>query len=211
MKIFKEVSLADSLSVLNALLGFSALAHAVYDFEKSFKFFYLSLIADGLDGWVASKTEKSKLGKELDSLADTVSFSLYPAFIIFLKDEKLFVFSSILLAFSILRLARFNVLNSRNFLGVPTSINAIFLTSLVRIGMSFEVLAICVLFFSVLMISDLEYRRIEGVPLIPLGLLLLLAILFVEICYVLIALSLIYIIYPGVKTCEKLLQHLRRV
>ncbi|MEM1579389.1 MAG: CDP-alcohol phosphatidyltransferase family protein, partial [Archaeoglobaceae archaeon] len=70
MKIFREVSLADSLSILNALFGFSALVYAIYDFEKSFTFFYLALIADGLDGFVASKTEKGKLGKELDSLAD---------------------------------------------------------------------------------------------------------------------------------------------
>ncbi len=76
MKIFREVSLSDSQTVLNALFGFSAISYAIYDFEKSFAFFYLALIADGIDGWIASKTERSKIGSELDSLADADSFGL---------------------------------------------------------------------------------------------------------------------------------------
>ncbi|MEM4523739.1 MAG: CDP-diacylglycerol--serine O-phosphatidyltransferase [Archaeoglobaceae archaeon] len=210
MRIFKEVSLADSFSVLNALLGFSAIICAVKDLERSFTFFYFSLIADGLDGWIASKTEKGKLGKELDSLADAISFSLYPAFIVFLKDPNLFAFSSLLLAFSILRLARFNVLSLRDFLGIPTSISAILVTSLVRINASSEIIAILIIIFSILMISDINYRRVQGIKLVPLGILTLLAIPFLEVCYILIVLSLSYAIHPGVFLCGRLLQHLRR-
>ncbi len=211
MKIFKEVSLADSLSVLNALLGFTALVYAIYDYEKSFAFFYFALISDGLDGWIAKKTEKSKIGKELDSLADCISFSVYPAFIVSLKNPNLFAFSSLLLAFSILRLARFNILDLNDFLGIPTSVNAILVTSLLRINASQEILAFTMFTFSFLMICDLRYKRVRGLPLIFLGLLLVLAIFIVEICYLLIAISILYAIYPGVCLCGKYLLRLRRV
>lgn len=211
MRIFREVSLADSISVLNALFGFSALIYAIYDYEKSFAFFYFALISDGLDGWIAEKTEKSRLGKELDALADCVSFSVYPAFLVSLVNPDLFFLSSLMLSFAILRLARFNVLNLRDFLGIPTSVNAIMVTSLVRLKASQEVLAILMLIFSILMISDLEYKRIRGASLIFFGVLLILAVFFIEVCYLLIAISLIYAALPGVSVCGRYLLRSRQV
>ncbi|MCQ4152739.1 MAG: CDP-diacylglycerol--serine O-phosphatidyltransferase [Archaeoglobi archaeon] len=203
MKIFREVSLADSLTVLNALFGFSAVAYAIYDFEKSFTFFYLALIADGIDGWAASKTEKSKIGRELDSLADAVSFGVYPSLVMFITDIHLFAFASLFLAFSILRLARFNVLSAEGFLGIPTSVSAIAVTSLIRLGQPFEVLAISAVVLSILMVSDLQYPRLRGIYLAIPGVFLLLAIFYVEFCYVLLVSVTLYALYPVLESWRK--------
>ncbi|MFN3384224.1 MAG: CDP-diacylglycerol--serine O-phosphatidyltransferase [Archaeoglobaceae archaeon] len=210
MRIFREVSLADSLTVLNALLGLTALVYSIYDYEKCFTFFYFALIADGLDGWIASKTERGRLGKELDSLADTISFSVFPAFLIALKHPEIFALSSLLLAFSILRLARFNVISSQDFIGVPTTVSAIMVTSLIRLDFPLELITIAVLVFSILMISDFRYPRIKAVKLAPIGILLVFATLYPEICYLFILISLLYASYPGVKRCEKLLLRSKR-
>lgn len=198
MKIFREVSLADSLTVLNALLGFSAIAYSLYDFEKSFALFYLALIADGLDGWVASKTEKSRIGKELDSLADSISFGIYPALTMVIFNNSLFAFASLFLAFSILRLARFNVLNLEGFVGIPTSVSAIVMTSLLRLQQSFEILAFASVILAILMVSDLRYPRIRGALLVVSGVFILLSIFYIEFCYILLLGASLYILYPVV-------------
>lgn len=198
MKIFREVSLADSLTVLNALFGFSAIAYSIHDFEKSFIFFYLALISDGLDGWIASKTEKSRIGKELDSLADSISFAIFPAIVMFIYDISLFAFASLFLAFSILRLARFNVLSAEGFLGLPTSISAIAITSLIRLQLPLEVLTVSAIILSILMVSDLNYPRVRNTYIVIPGIFLLLAIFYVESCYFLLLLVLLYIFYPMV-------------
>ncbi|MDK2796364.1 MAG: archaetidylserine synthase [Archaeoglobaceae archaeon] len=199
MRIFREVSLADSLTVLNALFGFSAIAYAIHDFEKCFAFFYFALIADGLDGWVASKTEKSKLGRELDSLADAISFAVFPAIAMFVYNPSLFAFSSLFLAFSILRLARFNVLNYEDFLGIPTSVSAIAITSLLRLKQPLELVALTSLILSVLMVSDVRYPRIRiSYPIVP-AIFILLAIFYSEVCYILLLLIILYAIYPAVR------------
>ncbi|MCS7143717.1 MAG: CDP-diacylglycerol--serine O-phosphatidyltransferase [Archaeoglobaceae archaeon] len=203
MRIFREVSLADSLTVLNALFGFSAIAYAIHDFEKSFALFYLALISDGLDGWIASKTEKSRIGKELDSLADSISFGIFPAVAMIVYNISLFAFSSLFLAFSILRLARFNILSLEGFLGIPTSVSAIAITSLVRIQQPFEVIATTSVILSILMISDLNYPRLKGVYLTIPGIFLLLAIFYLEFCYLLLLSVIIYTLYPVVDLWKK--------
>lgn len=203
MRIFQEVSLADSLTVLNALFGFSAIAYAIHEFEKSFTFFYLALLSDGLDGWIASKTEKSRIGKELDSLADSISFGVFPAVTMIVYDISLFAFSSLFLAFSILRLARFNILSLEGFLGIPTSVSAIVVTSLLRLQQPFEMIAIASVILSVLMISDLKYPRPKGAYLIIPGIFLLFAIFYIEFCYLLLLITSIYILYPVVSLWRK--------
>ncbi|MCX8172302.1 MAG: CDP-diacylglycerol--serine O-phosphatidyltransferase [Archaeoglobaceae archaeon] len=203
MKIFREVSLADSLTVLNALFGFSAIAYAIHDFEKSFIFFYLALISDGLDGWIASKTEKSKIGKELDSLADSISFAIFPAVAMVISNIYFFAFASLFLAFSILRLARFNILNMEGFLGMPTSVSAIAITSLLRLQLPFELIVATSIIFSIMMISDLKYPRLNGVYLLIPGIILFLAIFYVDLCYFLLLCVVIYSLYPVVRVWRK--------
>lgn len=199
MKIFREVSLADSLTVLNALFGFTSITYLLlYGLRiEAFVLFYLSVFADGIDGFIASKTEKSPFGKELDSLADSISFGLFPAASIVVFDPNLFPAAALCVAFSILRLARFNTLHYEDFLGVPTVVSALLITSLVRIDAASGIIAILVVVSSVLMISDLPYPRIkDAVALIVVALLILASVILNELSYLIILIALIYMISP---------------
>lgn len=112
--------------------------------------FYLMLAAavfDFLDGMTARLLGAySEIGKQLDSLADMVSFGVLPGVIMFELLENSydhpmyrtwFVFSSSIFAFLIpafsgLRLAKFNIdtRQTSSFIGLPTPANALFIGSL---------------------------------------------------------------------------------
>jgi CDP-diacylglycerol--serine O-phosphatidyltransferase len=90
-----------------------------------------------MDGMAARLLDvKSEIGKELDSLADLVSFGLLPALIAFrlLKGSdypNLAYLSFLITLLSAYRLAKFNLdtRQSINFIGLPTPANAIFWSS----------------------------------------------------------------------------------
>ena len=94
---------------------------------------------DFADGFVARAVNAySELGKQLDSLADMVSFGVLPAYIMFaLIDERtthpiLPFLAFLIAAFSALRLAKFNIdtRQTQAFIGVPTPANALLISSL---------------------------------------------------------------------------------
>jgi CDP-diacylglycerol--serine O-phosphatidyltransferase len=105
-------------------------------------------VFDVFDGLVArAQGGGSKLGAELDSLADLISFGAAPAVMVFYqaggslpKDETypLTLLASVLLIVvaSAWRLAKFNVddRQTMGFLGLPTPANALFWVSLVAIA-----------------------------------------------------------------------------
>jgi CDP-diacylglycerol--serine O-phosphatidyltransferase len=90
---------------------------------------------DFLDGLAARILHvKSEIGKELDSLADVVSFGVLPGALVYVMLSILttnyFVplFGFIIPVFSALRLAKFNldIRQTESFLGLPVPANAIF-------------------------------------------------------------------------------------
>ncbi len=97
----------------------------------------LGAIFDFFDGFAARLLGvSSPVGKELDSLADVVTFGLVPAFIarsLFLQTElantyPLLAYLPLVIAlFSALRLAKFNVdtRQTHGFIGMPTPANAL--------------------------------------------------------------------------------------
>ena len=117
----------------------------------------LAAIFDFLDGMSARILKAySPLGKELDSLADVISFGLAPGLIMFklletshfgedvipdlqsnLSLGELFIVGSAFLipVFSALRLAKFNIdeRQTSSFIGLPTPANALFICSLALI------------------------------------------------------------------------------
>ena len=103
---------------------------------------FLSAIFDFFDGLASRVLQSfSGIGKDLDSLADMVSFGVLPAVImyqLFLHAHQIAGVSQwlnfvafLIPVFSALRLAKFNVdtRQSENFIGVPTPANAILIAS----------------------------------------------------------------------------------
>jgi CDP-diacylglycerol--serine O-phosphatidyltransferase len=109
------VQLPNGFTLFNLFCGIFAIVLASrQDFAKAALFVFLGGIADALDGRVARATGSgSRMGEELDSLVDAISFGFAPAMIMYFAVfntenwEWLFVF--IFTACAVLRLARFNV------------------------------------------------------------------------------------------------------
>lgn len=106
----------------------------------------LAMVFDFFDGFAARLLHvKSEMGKELDSLADVVSFGVVPSVLAFflIHDlvhgeggiatiqlwERVFMCVPLVIpAFSAYRLAKFNldVRQTQSFIGLPTPSNALF-------------------------------------------------------------------------------------
>ncbi len=92
----------------------------------------LAAILDFFDGFLARLLKVSgELGKQLDSLADLVTFGVAPSFMLYANAEMIngyARYSFILLAvFSAYRLAKFNIdtRQTTSFIGVPTPITGL--------------------------------------------------------------------------------------
>lgn len=130
------------------MAGFTAIIFSAYGFiYVSIWIFLFSLVMDFSDGLAARLLKaQSESGKQLDSLADLVSFGLYPAVVLFVILEKIhysfqpensvipFIPFIVLMipAAGALRLARFNLGKAqKNFRGLPIPAAALGLISLV--------------------------------------------------------------------------------
>ena len=136
-------NLITSLNLLTGVLGI------IWVFQENINdaliFVIIAAAFDFFDGFVARLLKvQSPEGKELDSLADMISFSAFPALFLFLylQNQELHIsaYTALLIApFSAMRLAIFNTddQQSDKFIGLPTPANAIFVTSLPLINPSF--------------------------------------------------------------------------
>jgi CDP-diacylglycerol--serine O-phosphatidyltransferase len=142
-----------SLNLLSGLIGVLALFNGQYAIATYS--IIISLIADFLDGFAARLLGvSSDIGKELDSLADVISFGLLPSCMMvfllcsaytqlslselstslnwdFYLNHPFILVGFLLAIFSAIRLAKFNIdtRQSDRFIGVPTPTNAMLVGS----------------------------------------------------------------------------------
>ncbi|HYC86565.1 MAG TPA: CDP-alcohol phosphatidyltransferase family protein, partial [Chryseosolibacter sp.] len=132
-------------------------------------FVWAACVFDFLDGFAARALKvTSAIGKELDSLADMVSFGVLPAVFMFKlieenasDTESLLRYSAVLIAaFSALRLAIFNVDETQrdSFKGLPTPANTLFITGLAFLPFTWNawMLVLVTVIFSLLLVSRIE-------------------------------------------------------
>ena len=111
------------------------------DFSLALLFIVAGAVFDFFDGMVARLLHvSSPIGKELDSLADDITFGFAPSAIIFsyLNTFHIHIFiipflAFVMAAFSALRLAKFNLdeRQALGFIGLPTPANALFWGALI--------------------------------------------------------------------------------
>jgi CDP-diacylglycerol--serine O-phosphatidyltransferase len=137
----------NSLTALNLLCGcISVLAFLGEEHFAGIMLILIAALADFLDGFVARLLKvQSELGKQLDSLADMVSFGFVPGVIVFKSlvgsnplnnnyleelnsQNYLPLFGFLITIFSGVRLAKFNIdtRQSNSFIGLPTPANTLF-------------------------------------------------------------------------------------
>lgn len=132
--------LPNTLTCLNLVTGsIGCISILRGDYEQAIYFVLIAGLFDFLDGFAARLLKvQSAIGKELDSLADMVSFGLLPALYLLVRiedhtDHPLLPYIALIVAaFSALRLAKFNIDESQSdkFIGLPTPANAIFIATL---------------------------------------------------------------------------------
>ncbi len=114
------------LTTCNIFCGVLAIIYPIYGLHL----ILLGAIFDFFDGFAARLFKAySPIGKDLDSLADMVTFGVAPAIMLYHFD---IYFALLLPIFSALRLAKFNndTRQTTSFLGLPTPANGIFWASL---------------------------------------------------------------------------------
>jgi len=170
---------------------FSGCIGIVFTFQENLVFaayaLFLAAIFDFFDGFAARVLQSfSGIGKDLDSLADMISFGLLPSAItyeLFLQAPQIDKVSHylnfiafLIPVFSALRLAKFNndSRQSENFIGLTTTANGILIASLPLIleqhpnlsrfilnpyGLACFVLVMCVLLVAEIPLMSLKFKN----------------------------------------------------
>lgn len=170
-------------NIVTCLNLFSGCIACVMAFEANYPwaafFIILSGVFDFFDGMLARLLgAHSPIGKELDSLADDISFGIAPALIVFslFKEvhypefligvkEYIPYLAFLIAVFSALRLAQFNIdeRQTSSFIGLPTPANAFFWAALTVGGYDFLTsshfnaiyLILLVILFSGLLVAEI--------------------------------------------------------
>lgn len=138
----------NTITSLNLLSGCFAMVYALNsNFKCAFLFIIAGAVFDFCDGLAARALKAySPMGKELDSLADMVTFGVAPAMILyrFQAESGFLIYLPLLIAvFSGLRLAKFNIdtRQSENFIGLATPSCALICGSLIYAAETYPQLA----------------------------------------------------------------------
>lgn len=173
-------NIPNTLTSCNLFSGCIAAYMAFHgNYKEALLFIVLGAMFDFFDGMTARLLHvSSPIGKELDSLADDITFGLAPAAIAFSLFKEVYYpdflmpvagimpYTAFLIAvFSGLRLAKFNIdeRQTSSFIGMPTPANALFWASLAVGGHSFLIsdnfnaiyLFVLVVVMSLLLVAEL--------------------------------------------------------
>ncbi|MFC4711923.1 CDP-diacylglycerol--serine O-phosphatidyltransferase [Planococcus dechangensis] len=161
---------ANTLTIGNMVLGGASLMATLSgNYSYSVLFIFIAAFLDRFDGMVARKyNQESELGKQLDSMADIISFGVAPALLIHqlaLQDFGVagMIFTVIYISCGAFRLARFNISESTGyFTGLPITAAGTVLT-LSYFGFSYwspAVYMFILLISALLMISTFTLRKV---------------------------------------------------
>lgn len=161
------------LTLSNLLTGTSGIIFLFTKPEWSPAWFvWLACVFDFLDGFAARALKvTSPIGKELDSLADIVSFGVFPSLFMFKLLENsgagsMAWFALMLAAAAAWRLAKFNTdtRQTMGFLGLPTPAHALFITGLPFL-LSFTGMDSIMLYAGLVSVFAMAWLMISELPL----------------------------------------------
>jgi CDP-diacylglycerol---serine O-phosphatidyltransferase len=163
-------------TILNAFCGFLSIVNASNGlFDVAAMFIIYATLFDLFDGFVARLLKTSSdFGVELDSLSDVISFGAAPSYLLYAVFFKQYggigiALSSLVMVFSAIRLARFNVElvghDKEKFHGLPTPITSITLCSyflfyhdkILNTELSTKIIFILTISLPLLMVSRFNY------------------------------------------------------
>lgn len=161
---------ADALTIANLSCGVLAVFAAMQgNSGAGFGLIGLAMVCDSLDGKVAAWTHHTgrEFGKQLDSLADLVSFGVAPVCLYFAMSPRSWLVIPPLLFFvacGMLRLARYNISTGKGFEGVPITVNGVLFPVLYLLSLAFpsslSAWPVAFLAMGLLMASSLKINRL---------------------------------------------------
>ena len=161
------------LTLGNLMLGMLSIIYTMDGrTQTALSLIFIAMLLDGLDGKLALRLNAgSELGKQLDSLADLVSFGVAPAVLLYSLSLQQFALTGLFVTLlfplaGAYRLARFNLGGKGGafFLGLPITIAG---GALVSMGYHSEIMSgwpaiSLTLLLTVLMISRIPYPSLKG-------------------------------------------------
>jgi len=193
--MIRILSLADIITITNAVLGFLALLMVFSNqLQIAASLILLGLLTDGLDGIVARHVRKSSIGEYLEAIADMVSLSIAPLVLLykiyydtFFSQQYLHLLFGIVLIFSlvcsIIRLSSFSLFKQKRFfLGLPTSASAIFLVLILFFKPNIWYILPILIIFSLAMISSILFPK-PGLKINLITAVLIIATIFLHNLY----------------------------
>lgn len=207
-KIPLKAFLPNYFTAFNIISGFTSLVLFSENYIfLSAVFLTLSSVFDVIDGFLARYfNASSRLGIELDSLADIVSFGVTPAYMIYYSLSSHSKISAILIATVYLvsgafRLARYNLQSSSvektNFKGLPiptAALTTVYLICLVAPEIEKKILfqfflLVQTTFISLLMVSEINYFSLATLKNLPPRRKMLLGVLIIPLILIVIITS----------------------
>ena len=163
----KLFTIPNIVTLFNLVSGMLAIIFISRNILISIGLIMLAIFFDALDGLIARKLKATSLiGKELDSLADVVSFGVAPAFLLAYNYSSIYFLLSTIVAIEYvclgaLRLAKFNIVGKKEYFeGTPITSQAAFVSSALIIFHKYLPLLLTAL-FSPLMISNFRYPNLK--------------------------------------------------
>lgn len=178
MKIQLVKSIPNMFTLGNLFCGFLSIGFAAGGQDKNAAILILiGMMLDSMDGRLARMLKAdSTLGKELDSLADIVSFGVAPSFLVYYTYFYQFELLGLIVAglfplFGAYRLARFNISSDKSslnyFIGVPITAAGGILALLTLFGGALPNIITTVVYTALcfLMVSRIRIPSLKEVPL----------------------------------------------
>lgn len=183
--------LPSAMTVLSVCAGLTSIRFALEHQPKAaMALIAAAAILDGLDGRVARILDaQSRMGEEIDSLADAVNFGVTPAIVLYVtlltNSPAGWVVILLYAVCVVLRLARFNALQDDGsqpaythefFVGMPAPAGAISMIGLIGLKLQFGdgcwwtsplFLCIWITGTSILMVSKIPMRKMHAVAVPP--------------------------------------------
>jgi len=178
---FTAAAFPNMITMLNLIAGFFSVIMSIQErYEYAVWLVFLALVLDSLDGHVARIFgNETEFGRELDSLADTVSFVVAPCIFVtkaLFGNASLVVLLVVIvyLCAGVFRLARFNVNPTCTgcFEGLPTPAAALTLMMTMLafrenhwVEHSFSLVSVVFLMTALgfLMVSDIPYPKVSAI------------------------------------------------
>lgn len=161
----KLLKLPDLFTFFNVFMGLIAILLVINE-----EYFYamiallFAVAFDYLDGKIARLFRREgEFGKQLDSLADTISFGVAPAlfgFSLIQTNFAIVVFALFLFA-GVLRLARYNIMEfDGEFAGMPITVNGVIIPLIYFCRVPAAAYPYIYLFLAILMVSPLKVKKL---------------------------------------------------